>query len=102
MTPFAITVLASVLLLTACSSTSGPEYRKQVAWNRCASSPGPEARASCMKTQIALLEAADRANAESIKARQQDAEDRQSRIEAHGVPADKAQQTTDSGLAWPK
>jgi hypothetical protein len=98
----AITVLASLPLLAACATTSGPEYRKQVAWNRCASSPGPEARASCMKTQIALLEAADRADAESIKARQEDAEERQARIEAHGVPADKAQQTTESGLTWPK
>ena len=98
----ALILIASVPLLAACSSTSGPEYRKQVAWNRCASSPGPEARASCIKTQIALLEAADRANAESIKAKQEDAEDRQARIEAHGVPADKAQQTTDSGLTWPK
>lgn len=97
-----ITVLASLPLLAACTATSGPEYRKQVAWNRCASSPGPEARASCIKTQIALLEAADRANAESVKTRQEDAEDRQARIEAHGVPADKAKQTTDSGLTWPK
>lgn len=98
----AITVLASLPLLAACTATSGPEYRKQVAWNRCASSPGPEARASCMKTQIALLEAADRANAESVKAKQEAAEDRQARIEAHGVPADKAQKTTDSGLHWPE
>ena len=98
----AITALACLPLLAACSSTSGPEYRQQVAWNRCANSPGPEARASCIKTQIALLEAADRAEAESVKARQEEAEDRQARIEAHGVPADKAKQTTDSGLTWPK
>ncbi len=97
-----ITILASLPLLSACTATSGPEYRNQVAWNRCANSPGPEARASCIKTQVALLEAADRAEAESVKAKQEAAEDRQARIEAHGVPADKAKQTTDSGLDWPR
>ena len=98
----ALAVLACLPLITACAATSGPEYRKSVAWNRCANSPGPEARASCIKTQIALMEAADRAEAESIKADQLAAEDRQARIEAQGVPADKAEQTTDSGLRLPK
>ena len=92
---FAIITLASLPLLAACAATSGPEYRQQVAWNRCASSPGPEA-------QVALLEAADRAEADSIQAKQQAAEDRQAQAEAYGVPSDVAKQTTDSGLHWPK
>ncbi|MEQ8300781.1 MAG: hypothetical protein RH945_09585 [Hyphomonas sp.] len=99
---FAIITLASLPLLAACAATSGPEYRQQVAWNRCASSPGPEARASCITTQVALLEAADRAEADSIQAKQQAAEDRQAQAEAYGVPSDVAKQTTDSGLHWPK
>ena len=86
----AITALACLPLLAACSSTSGPEYRQQVAWNRCANSPGPEARASCIKTQIALLEAADRAEAESVKARQEAAEDRQDPQERRAAPAGTA------------
>jgi len=97
-----IITLASLPLLAACSATSGAEYRKQVAWNRCANSPGPDARASCITTQIALMEAADRAEAESLQARRQEAEDRQAQAEAHGVPPEAARQTTDSGLRWPK
>jgi hypothetical protein len=97
-----VTVLAGLSLVAACTSTSGDEYRNQIAWNRCANSPGPEARASCIKTQVALLEAADRAEAESVAAQQSQAEDRQAKLEAHGVPSDVAKQTTDSGLDWPK
>ncbi|KCZ89422.1 hypothetical protein [Hyphomonas johnsonii] len=98
----AASLLVALPLVTACAATSGPEYRKSVAWNRCASSPGPDARASCIKTQIALMEAADRSEAQSVKASQEAAEDRQAKLEAHGVPADKAKQTTDSGLKLPK
>ena len=97
-----IITLASLPLLAACTATSGADYRKQVAWNRCANSPGPDARASCITTQIALMEAADRAEAESLQARRQEAEDRQAQAEAHGVPPEAARQTTDSGLTWPK
>ncbi|KJS35604.1 MAG: hypothetical protein VR74_02950 [Hyphomonas sp. BRH_c22] len=97
-----IITLASLPLLAACTATSGADYRKQVAWNRCANSPGPDARESCITTQIALMEAADRAEAESLQARRQEAEDRQAQAEAHGVPPEAARQTTDSGLTWPK
>jgi hypothetical protein len=102
MNRLAIIMLASLPLFGACTATSGAEYRQQVAWNRCANSPGPEARASCITTQVALMEAADRAETESIQARQQEAEVRQAQAEAHGVPSDAAKQTTDSGLRWPK
>lgn len=100
------TLLTTVLLicpplLAGCVTKSAAEVRRAEAWSRCQTAPNPEIRDRCIETEIALMEAQDRKNAASRAAREQEAEDRQAVLEAHGVPADKAEQTVDSGLKLP-
>ncbi len=94
--------LIALPLLAACTTVSGDEARRAEAYSNCRASPGPDARESCMKTQIALLEARDRREAERVVADQEAAERRQAEREAMGVPSDEAKEAVDSGLRIPK
>jgi hypothetical protein len=97
-----IPLLALALpLLAGCVSTNSAEGREAEAYARCSYSPGPDERAKCMKTELALIEARDRKEAERVQADREAAERRQAELEASGVPRDAARQTVDSGLRTP-
>ncbi|MEZ5998475.1 MAG: hypothetical protein R3B98_07260 [Hyphomonas sp.] len=94
--------LIAAPLLGACVSSNSAEGRQAEAYARCKYSPGPDARDKCMKTELALIEARDRKEAERVKTDQEDAERRQAELEASGVPSDDAKQVVNSGLHVPK
>ncbi|HPE47910.1 MAG TPA: hypothetical protein PLR76_05920 [Hyphomonas sp.] len=96
------TILLAAPLLAACVSSNSAEGREAEAYAKCSYSPGPKEREACIKTELALIEARDRKEAEAAKADQEAAERRQAELEAAGVPRDDAAQTTDSGLHWPR
>jgi hypothetical protein len=100
--PTLTALLSGALLLGACASASAAKEREQIAWSRCANSPGPEARKSCVTTQISLLEAADRAEAESIAARQRQYENREADRVASGVSPEMARESSDPGIELPR
>tara|TARA_R110000787_G_scaffold14348_8_gene44310 strand:- start:8684 stop:8998 length:315 start_codon:yes stop_codon:yes gene_type:complete len=95
-------LLSGTLLLGACASDRIAKEREQIAWSRCANSPGPEARKACVTTQIALLEAAARAEAESIAARQRSYENREADRVASGVSPEMARESSDPGIELPR
>jgi hypothetical protein len=88
-------------LLTGCVSTNSDESRQAEAYSRCSYAPGPDERAKCMKTELALIEARDREEAERVQADREAAEHRQAVLEASGVSREDARQTVDSGLRTP-
>ena len=49
--------LLAVPLLGGCIVSDGPQARKAEVFERCRMAPGPEARATCIKTETALAEA---------------------------------------------
>lgn len=93
--------IALIAMLPACTTKSAAQLRRSEAWSRCANSPTPETRNTCIETEIALIEARDRSDAESRARAVQDAEDRQAKLEASGVPRDAARQTTESPIDIP-
>ena len=94
--------LIALPLMAGCVSANSAEGRQAEAYARCSYTPGPEERAACIKTELALIEARDRAAAEKIKSDQEAAEQRQAILEASGVPREDAKQTIDSGLRPPQ
>jgi len=101
MKKLALPILLALPLLAGCVSSNSAEGRKSEAYARCKYSPGPEEREACMKTELALIEARERTEAERIQTDREAAEQRQAVLEASGVPRDKAEQTIDSGLRPP-
>ncbi|MEH6694377.1 MAG: hypothetical protein V7675_05005 [Hyphomonas sp.] len=95
-------LLSGTMLLGACASNAAAKERQQIAWSRCASSPGPVARESCVTTQLALLEAADRAEAESLAAKQRSYENRDAEREASGMSPEMARGSSDPGIQLPR
>ena len=94
-------MIAALPLMAGCVSANSAEARQSEAYARCKYAPGPEAREKCMKTELALIEARERREAEQIKADQEAAEQRQAILEASGVSREDAKQTVDSGLRLP-
>ena len=88
-------------LMAGCVSSNSAEGRQSEAYARCSYTPGPAERATCIKTELALIEARDRQEAEKAQSDREAAERRQAELEASGVPRDKAKQTVDSGLHPP-
>ncbi len=82
-----IFVFAALALLAACASTSRAEINKQRAADRCPSyGQTPEQRSACVRTELALLEAADReADAERVR-EERAIENSQAILEAQGIP----------------
>lgn len=97
-----IPALIAQTLLAGCVSANSAESRQAEAYARCSYTPGPDERASCIKTELALIEARDRATAAKIKSDQEAAEQRQAVLEASGVSREDAKQTVDSGLRPPQ
>ena len=97
-----IPMLALALpLLAGCVSSNSAESRQAEAYARCSYAPGPDERAKCMKTELALIEARDRKEAERVQTDREAAEQRQAVLEASGVSREDAKQTTESGLHLP-
>ena len=101
MKKIAAPILLALPLLAGCVSSNSAEGRKSEAYARCSYTPGPKERAACIKTELALLEARDRAEDQRIQDDRAAAEQRQAVLEASGVPRDKAEQTVDTGLQPP-
>ncbi|MCA8902261.1 MAG: hypothetical protein KDA53_13550 [Hyphomonas sp.] len=81
--------LAAAPLLAGCVSANSAEGRQAEAYSKCSYAPGPEEREKCMKTELALIEARERAEADREQADLEADERRQAELEAHGVPRDK-------------
>jgi len=97
-----IPMLALALpLLAGCVSATAAESRQAEAYARCSYAPGPDERARCMKTELALIEARDRKEADRAQADHEAAEHRQAVLEASGMSSNDAKQTVDSGLRTP-
>ena len=92
--------LLALPLMAGCVSSNSAEGRQSEAYARCSYTPGPDERAKCMKTELALIEARERKDAETTQADRDDAEQRQARLEASGVPHDKAKEAV-GGVAPP-
>lgn len=102
MKPLMIAVLIAMPMLAGCVSANGPEGRQAEAYSKCRYAPGAEAREKCMKTELALIEARERNEAQREEEDRQAAERRQAELQAMGVPEDKAKQSHDSGLRPPR
>ena len=95
-------ILMALPLIAGCVSSNSAEGQQAEAYARCSYTPGPEERAKCMKTELALIQARDRADAEKVQADREAAEQRQSELEASGVPREAAKQVYDPGLHPPQ
>lgn len=89
-------------LMAGCVAASNDEANQAEAYSRCSYTPGPKERAACVKTELALIEARERRDAEKVQTDQEAAERRQSELEASGISREDAQQTVDSGLRLPQ
>ncbi|MEZ6001825.1 hypothetical protein [Hyphomonas sp.] len=94
-------IFLALPLMAGCVSANSQEGNKAEAYARCSYTPNPDARAKCIKTELALIEARERAEAERVQSNREAAEQTQSQLEAMGVPREDAKQTTDSGLSLP-
>ena len=94
-------IILALPLMAGCVSSNSQEGNMAEAYARCSYAPGPTEREKCIKTELALIEARDRANAERVQSEREAAEQTQSQLEAMGVPREDARQTTDSGLSLP-
>ena len=95
-------ILIGLPMLAGCVSSNSAEGRQSEAYARCSYTPGPKERAACIKTELALIEARERQLDDNAQADREAAEQRQSQLEAQGVPHDKAGQPYDSGLRLPE
>ncbi|KCZ83188.1 hypothetical protein HAD_15912 [Hyphomonas adhaerens MHS-3] len=88
-------------LMAGCVSANSQESNKAEAYAKCSYTPNPDAREKCIKTELALIEARQRSDAQRIQTDREAAEERQAILEASGVSREDAKQTTDSGLHLP-
>jgi len=94
-------ILLALPLMAGCVSANSEEGNMAEAYAKCSYAPGPKEREKCIKTELALIEARDRADAQQIQSDREAAEQRQAILEASGVSREDAKQTTDSGLRIP-
>ena len=94
-------IFAALPLMAGCVSANSAEGHKAEAYAKCRYAPGPEEREKCMKTELALIQARERNEAQRIQTDREAAEQRQAILEASGVSREDAKQTTDSGLHLP-
>lgn len=97
----AMTAMLALPLMAGCVSSNSAEGHKAEAYAKCRYAPGPEEREKCMKTELALIEARERTEAERLQTDRTDAEQRQAILEASGVSREDAKQTVESGLHLP-
>lgn len=95
-------ILLALPLMAGCVSANSAEGRQAEAYARCKYSPGPKERESCIKTELALIEARERGEAEQVQADREAAERRQAELEASGVSREDAKQVYDPGLHPPQ
>ncbi|MEZ5987027.1 MAG: hypothetical protein R3B94_13860 [Hyphomonas sp.] len=96
-----LTAMLALPLMAGCVSSNSAEGNQAEAYAKCRYTPGPEERAKCIKTELALIEARDRKEAERIQTDRETAEQRQAILEASGVSREDAKQTVESGLHTP-
>ncbi len=94
-------MMLALPMMAGCVSANSHEGNKAEAYAKCSYTPNPDAREKCIKTELALIEARDRAAAERTQSDREAAEQRQAVLEASGVSREDAKQTTDSGLHLP-
>ena len=90
-------VLLALPLMAGCVSSNSAEGRQAEAYAHCKYSPGPKERETCIKTELALIEARERKEVEKLRTDQEAAEQRQAVLEASGVPHDKAKEAVGGG-----
>ena len=94
-------ILLALPLMAGCVSSNSQEGNMAEAYAKCSYAPGPKEREKCIKTELALIEARDRADAERVQSEREAAEQTQAILEASGIPREEAKQTSDSGLRLP-
>jgi hypothetical protein len=94
-------IILTLPLMAGCVSANTQEGNMAEAYARCSYTPNPDAREKCIKTELALIEARDRAKSERVQSDREAAEQREAILEASGVSREDAKQTTDSGLRLP-
>ncbi|MCA8892848.1 MAG: hypothetical protein KDA56_13755 [Hyphomonas sp.] len=94
-------IMLATPLMAGCVSANSAEGAKAEAYAKCRYAPGPEEREKCMKTELALIQARERNEAQRIQTNREDAEQRQAILEASGVSREDAKQTIESGLHLP-
>lgn len=94
-------IMLATPLMAGCVSANSAEGAKAEAYAKCRYAPGPEEREKCMKTELALIQARERSEAQRIQTNREDAEQRQAILEASGVSREDAKQTIESGLHLP-
>lgn len=94
-------IFLALPLMAGCVSANSQEGNMAEAYAKCRYAPGPEEREKCIKTELALIEARDRADAQRVQSDREAAEQREAILEASGVSREDAKQTTDSGLRLP-
>ena len=94
-------IILALPLMAGCVSSNRHDANKAEAYANCRYTPNPDARDKCVKTELALIEARQRNEAQRIQSDREDAEQRQAILEASGIPREDAKQTVDSGLRAP-
>ncbi|MEZ6012070.1 MAG: hypothetical protein R3C08_09400 [Hyphomonas sp.] len=97
----ALLIALALPLMAGCVAASNNEANQAEAYSRCSYTPGPKERAACIKTELALIEARERRDAEKVQTDREAAERRQAELEASGLSSEDARQTVDSGLSLP-
>ena len=82
-------IILALPLMAGCVSSNSTEGNKAEAYAKCSYSPGPEERAKCIKTELALIEARERKEAERQQDEQEADEHRDAVLEATGVPREE-------------
>ena len=98
--PVALALLV-LPLMAGCASASSAERRHSEAYAHCKYSPGPKERETCIKTELALIEARERKEAQEADAEHEAAEQRQAIREASGMTAEDARESVQNGLRPP-
>ena len=70
-------IMLATPLMAGCVSANSAEGAKAEAYAKCRYAPGPEEREKCMKTELALIQARERNEAQRIQTNREDAEQRQ-------------------------
>ncbi len=60
-------ILLALPLMAGCASSNSQENNKAEAYAKCSYTPNPDARQKCIKTELALIEARERAAAERVQ-----------------------------------
>ena len=82
-------IILALPLMAGCVSSNSAEGNQAEAYAKCSYSPGPEERAKCIKTELALIEARERKEAERQQTELEADEHRDAVLEATGVPREE-------------